>query len=68
MCLTANTDAYFTIIMTVAQGFYQTEGEFRLNFANIKHDYTQEFHQSSMCFVSLGQQTAKFLSDCGAFF
>ena len=41
-------------------GFYRTKDRFWSDFANIKHDYTQEFYQSYSAFISQCPRTGKF--------
>ena len=43
-------------------GFHRTEDRFWADFADIKHDYTQEFHRSYSSFISQCPRTGKF---CG---
>ena len=45
-------------------GFYQTEEGFWPDFADIKHDYTQEFYRSYSFFISKCPRTGKFRSVC----
>ena len=43
-------------------GFYRTNDRFWPDFANIKHDYTQEFYRSYSSFISQCPRTGKFRS------
>ena len=41
-------------------GFYQIEDEFRLDFADNKHDYTCHVYRSDVCFVGQGHGPLSF--------
>ena len=45
-------------------GFYRTKDRFWPDFANIKHDYTQEFYRSYSSFISQCPRTGKFRGVC----
>ena len=45
-------------------GFYRTEDRFWPDFADIKHDYTQEFYRSYSSFISQCPRTGKFRGVC----
>ena len=45
-------------------GFYRTEDKFWPDFADIKHDYTQEFYRSYSSFISQCPRTGKFRVVC----
>ena len=45
-------------------GFHQTEDRFWPDFADIKHDYTQECYRSYSSFISQGPRTGKFRGVC----
>ena len=45
-------------------GFHQTEDRFGPDFADIKHDYTQEFYRSYSSFISQCPRTGKFCGVC----
>ena len=44
--------------------FYRTEDRFWPDFANIKHDYTEEFYRSYSSFISQCPRTGKFRAVC----
>ena len=45
-------------------GFHRTEDRFWPDFAHTKHDYTQEFYQSYLSFISQCPRTGKFCGVC----
>ena len=57
-------DPMLTSDITKLFGFHRTEDRFWLDFADIKHDYTQEFYRSYSSFISQCPKTGKLSCVC----